>query len=139
MLCAGILPQERAESTEVLCRCSAVDVADVMKEAEGPDMRLPEYVRCGEDAHTAEAHRQGALHMTLLEHPQALADRYNVEGTETAGHKAARRSEQLLQLFLYLHVLAAEQPGRAIGIAVSKSHEAMQWAFQKLLAPQTVM
>ena len=77
-------------------------------------MRSPEYVRCGEFAHTEEARRQGALHMTLLEHPQTLSDRYNMGGAETQGHKAARRSEQLLQLFLYLHVLAAEQPGRAI-------------------------
>ena len=115
MLCTGMLPQERAESIDTLCRCIAVDVADLVREAEGPDSRLPEYVSCGDFAHSEEAHRQGALHVTLLEHPQTLADRYNMEGTETEGHKAARRSEQLLQLFLYLHVLAAEQPGRDTG------------------------
>ena len=101
--------------TGAMCRCWPVDVADIMREAQGPNMRLPEYVTCGDVAHTEEAHRQGALHITLLEHPQTLADRFNVEGTETEGHKAARRSEQLLQLFLYMHVLAAEQPGRATG------------------------
>ena len=62
---------------------------------------------------TEEAHRQGALHITLLQDPLDLTEKYNIEGTETQGHRAARRNEQLLQLFLYLHVLAAEQPGRS--------------------------
>lgn len=118
-----------------MCRCSAADIGDIIRDAVGSGKRLPEYVACADPTHIEEAQRQGLLHMTLLQHPEALADRYNLEGTETEGHRAARRSEHLLQLFLYLHVLAAEEPGRASGQSTDRStdkaasspHEATWW------------
>ena len=88
-----------------------MDVADISRDAYLPGKGLPSYVKGSDSNDMEEAHRQGALHMALLQNPLALLGKYYVEGTETEGHKAARRNEQLLQLFLYLHVLAAETPG----------------------------
>ena len=103
-----------------LCRCSAEDISAIIRDPDGPGKGLPEYGTSTELAHPEESHRQGMLHSALLQHPQNLADKYHVEGTETMGHKAARRNEHLLQLFLYLHVLAAGEPGSA---SVSRSKQ----------------
>ena len=104
-----------------MCRCSEADTGDIIRAAAGSGKMQPDYITCPDPTRVAEAHRQGVLHMALLQHPQALAERYNLEGTETEGHKAARRNEHLLQLLLYLHVLAAEEPGRASGYGTDTS------------------
>ena len=95
----------------VICRCPGADVANILRHADSSGQVLPMYATSARSPE--EAHRQGALHITLLQDPLDLTEKYSIEGTETQGHRAARRSEQLLQLFLYLHVLAAEQPGRS--------------------------
>ena len=56
--------------------------------------------------------RQGVLTATLLQNPYDLGERYDVGRDETEGHKAARRNEQLLQVFMYLHVLASDEIGK---------------------------
>ena len=105
-----------------------MDIVDVIRDLGGPDKRLPEYSACAEPAqHTEESRRQGVLHVALLQHPQGLADKYYVEGAETKGHKAARRNEHLLQLFLYLHVLAAGEAGSASALR-SRTQISFAWA-----------
>ena len=84
-------------------RCTDEDVADAIK--------LPENLPAAQTARHAQANRQDAMRQALLKDCVELNEKYRFKGTESEGHKAARRNEQLLQLFLCLHVLAAEAPG----------------------------
>ena len=79
------------------------DVADAI--------RLPKNVPAAQSAWHAQANRQDALRQALLKDCVELNAKYTIKGAESEGHKAARRNEQLLQLLLCLHVLAAEAPG----------------------------
>jgi hypothetical protein len=90
--------------TEGLCRrCTSEDVADAIK--------LPMHLPATNTVWQAQAHRQDALRLALLKDSVELCEKYTCKGTESEGHKASRRNEQLLQLFLCMHVLAAEPPG----------------------------
>ena len=89
--------------TESCCRCTDEDVADAIK--------LPRDLPADATAWHAQANRQDALRQALLKDCVELNEKYAIKGTESEGHKAARRNEQLLQLLLCLHVLAAEAPG----------------------------
>ena len=84
-------------------RCTDEDVADAIK--------LPENLPAAQSAWHAQANRLDAMRQALLKDCVELNEKYTINGTESEGHKAARRNEQLLQLFLCLHVLAAEAPG----------------------------
>lgn len=94
------------------CRRAPEDVASVLETMAETGEILPEHIRSAPPDRMQEAQRQGVLHVALLQDPLKVHERYYIDGPESEGHKTARRSEQLLQVFLYLHVLAAEAPGR---------------------------
>ena len=89
-----------------------MDAVKVYKELEARGRTFPKHVLCTRLEQVQQGFRQGVLTATLLQDPYDLIKRYDVGREETEGHKAARRNEQLLQLFMYLHVLASDEIGK---------------------------
>ena len=88
-----------------------MDAVKVYKELEASGCTFPRHVLCTRLGQVQQGFRQGVLTAMLLQDPYDLGEKYNVGRDETEGHKAARRNEQLLQLFMYLHVLASDEIG----------------------------
>lgn len=89
-----------------------MDAVKIYKELEARESTFPKHVLCTRLEQVQQGFRQGVLTATLLQDPYDLGEKYDVGRDETEGHKAARRNEQLLQLFMYLHVLASNDIGK---------------------------